>query len=259
MSCKIKSGIVQRGYLGLGWHMKSQMASPFSRRAWIRTAATAGGVSLIGLSGAGHGWAEETERKLSKWEPEIAAYEKADRENPPAQGGILFIGSSGIRLWKTLAADFPGYPVLNRGFGGSEIADSTAFAERIIFPYAPKQIFMRAGGNDIHNGKSPAQVFADYQAFVAKVHARLPETEIVYIGLSGTIARQTEIEAGNTLCAMIAQFAAGNPKLKYIDNTRMTLNAAGEVRADLLVDDKLHFNAAGYQLLAAAVRPFLKK
>src|SRR5258708_1728329 len=62
---------------------------------------------------------------FARWEKEIAAYEAADRENPPPKGGILFIGSSTIRLWKTLAQDFPEYKVINRGFGGSEIADST--------------------------------------------------------------------------------------------------------------------------------------
>ena len=89
---------------------------------------------------------------FEKWEKEIAAYEQADRTSPPPKGGLLFIGSSTIRLWKTLAQDFHQHRVINRGFGGSQIADSTHFAERIIFPYAPRMILLRAGGNDIHAG-----------------------------------------------------------------------------------------------------------
>ena len=88
-----------------------------------------------------------------KWEKEIAAFEQLDRTNPPPKGALLFIGSSTIRLWKTLAQDFPEHRVINRGFGGSEIVDAAHFAERIIFPYEPRMIFLRAGGNDIHAGR----------------------------------------------------------------------------------------------------------
>ena len=120
-------------------------------------------------------------RDYAKWEKEVAAYEAADRKSPPPKGGILFIGSSTIRLWKTLAEDFPDHKVINRGFGGTEIVDSTHFADRLIFPHEPKQIFLRAGGNDIHAGRLPREVAADFAEFVRVVHARLPRTEILYI------------------------------------------------------------------------------
>jgi hypothetical protein len=107
-----------------------------------------------------------------------------DRTNPPPKGALLFIGSSTIRLWKTLAQDFPEQRVINRGFGGSEIVDSTYFAERVIFPYKPRMVLLRGGGNDVHAGKSPEQVFADFKEFVAKIHSKLPETDIVFISLS---------------------------------------------------------------------------
>src|SRR5438046_721802 len=113
---------------------------------------------------------------FAKWEPEIAAYEAADRANPPPKGAILFIGSSTIRLWTTLQQDFSRHKVINRGFGGSEIADSTHFADRIVFPYEPKQIFLRAGNNDIHNGRLPGEVAADFADFARTVHERLPRT-----------------------------------------------------------------------------------
>lgn len=135
-----------------------------------------------------------TTREYGKWEKEVAAYEKADRESPPPKGGILFVGSSTIRLWKTLVTDFPGHKVINRGFGGTEIVDSTHFADRLIFPHEPKQIFLRAGGNDIHAGRLPKEVAADFIEFVGVVHARLPKTEIYFIALSPALrdgARET--------------------------------------------------------------------
>src|SRR5688572_15841124 len=88
----------------------------------------------------------------ARWESQIAQYEEQDRTNPPAKGGIVFTGSSTIRGWKSLANDLPEHHVMNRGFGGSQIADATHFADRIIFPYAPRMVVIRAGGNDIHSG-----------------------------------------------------------------------------------------------------------
>src|SRR5213083_239756 len=113
-----------------------------------------------------------------RFHDEIEAFARSDRTNPPPQGAVLFIGSSSIRLWKTLAEDFPRHQVINRGFGGSQIIDSVNYAERIVLPYKPRLIVLYAGGNDLNDGKPPQQVFADYQAFVTKVHARLPDTRI---------------------------------------------------------------------------------
>src|ERR1700722_7316573 len=117
------------------------------------------------------------------WEPEIHAFEMHDQTNPPPQNAVLFVGSSTIRKWTTLAKDFPGVQVINRGFGGSRIADSTALAERIIFPYEPRTIVFYAGDNDLAEGRTPEQVAADYQAFVQTVRARLPETRIAFISI----------------------------------------------------------------------------
>lgn len=210
-------------------------------------------------SSAGSSPAAAATRNFAQWEKEIAAYEQMDRTNPPPQGALLFIGSSTIRLWKTLAEDFSKHRVINRGFGGSQIVDATHFAERIIFPYAPRVIFLRAGGNDIHAGKSPAEVFADFKAFVAKIQARLPQTEIVFIGLSPSIARWSETEQTKMLNTMVKEYVARTPRLKYIETYDTVLGADGQPRPELFVEDKLHFNAAGYKLLAERVRPYLPK
>jgi lysophospholipase L1-like esterase len=195
----------------------------------------------------------------SRWEKDIAAFEAMDRTSPPPKGGVLFIGSSTIRLWKTLATDFPNHQVINRGFGGSHIADSTNFAERIIFPYEPRMIFLRAGGNDIHAGKSPEQVFEDYKAFVAKVHARLPKTPIVYITACPTPSRWADWDKTSKLHALIKAYTRWRSYLKFVDTDDMTLGANGLPREDLFVKDRLHLNAEGYLLLADRVRPALPK
>jgi lysophospholipase L1-like esterase len=195
----------------------------------------------------------------SRWEKDIAAYEAQDKANPPAKGQIVFIGSSTIRRWNTLAQDFPDHQVLNRGFGGSQIADAAHFADRIVIPYQPRAVFLRAGGNDLNAGKSAEQVFEDFKQFVAKIHAKLPQTEIVYISLSPSIARWRQADKEKALNEMVKGFVAGQPKLKYIETYDMVLGGDGQPRAELFVEDKLHFNAEGYKLLADRLRPHLAK
>jgi len=180
-----------------------------------------------------------------------------DRTNPPPKGAILFIGSSTIRLWRTLAKDCPDHRVINRGFGGSAILDATHFADRIIFPYAPKMIFLRSGSNDLWGGRPPEKVFEDFQAFVAAVHAKLPETEIVYTSISPTLARLKQRDQEKRLNTLIEEYTRGKPLLKYVETAPMVLGADDLPRAELFMADKLHFNAAGYALLAEVVRPFL--
>ena len=202
---------------------------------------------------------EEKAHDFAKWEKAIAAFEQADKANPPPQNAILFIGSSTIVRWGTLAADFPEHKVINRGFGGNQIIDSTHYAERMIFPYKPRQIFLRAGGNDLNAGKSPEQVFGDFKDFVAKVQAKLPETEIVYISVAHTPKRWNLAEKEKAFNAMVKEYIGQKPRLKYIETGDMALGADGKPREELFVEDKLHINAEGYKILTERVRPFLAK
>jgi len=194
----------------------------------------------------------------AKWEKDVAAFEAADKTSPPPKNAILFVGSSTIVRWKTLPQDFPKFPIVNRGFGGNEIADSTYYADRIIIPYRPRRILLRAGGNDLHNGKTPEQVLADFKAFVAKIHARLPETEIVFISLAPSIARWDERDAARKLNALVADYVNRTPRVQYIDAYNISLDAKGQPRPELFVEDKLHFSPEGYKLLIERVRPYVR-
>jgi lysophospholipase L1-like esterase len=197
-------------------------------------------------------------RDFSQWEKDIAAFEAADRTNPPPRDAILFVGSSTIVRWTTLQEDFPNQRVINRGFGGNQIVDSTHFADRMIVPYRPRMIFLRAGGNDLHAGKTPEQVFQDFKDFVATIHAKLPNTEIVYISLAPSIARWEEREATKTLNALVKDYVKTGRQLKYIETYDTTLDATGQPRPELFVEDKLHFSPEGYKLLIERVKPFVK-
>ncbi len=132
--------------------------------------------------------AEPQKHDPTRWESTIEKFEAQDKASPPPTGGALFIGSSSIRKWN-LDKTFPDRKdTINRGFGGSQMADSAHYADRIAIPYKPRVIVVYAGDNDIAAGKSPQTVLADYQAFVKKIHAALPNTRIVYIAIKPSIA-----------------------------------------------------------------------
>ncbi len=157
-----------------------------------------------------------------------------------------------------MAEDLPNHKVLNRGFGGSQIVDATHFADRIIIPYKPKMVLIRAGGNDIFAGKSPEQTFQDFKDFVTKIHSKLPKTEVVYIALSPSVARWNNANKEKSLNQMVLEFTKKSKRVKYLDDYDVSLGADGKPRPELFIEDKLHFNAEGNELFAARVRKFLK-
>jgi lysophospholipase L1-like esterase len=193
----------------------------------------------------------------AQWERDIQAFEMADKTNPPPAGAILFVGSSSILMWKSLAHDFAGLPVINRGFGGSQMADSLFYADRIVLPCRPRQVVVYAGDNDLAAGKTPEQILNDFEAFVAKVHRALPETRVAYIAVKPSPSRWKLVERMRETNRLIAQFARANPGLDFIDVFTPMLGSDGQPRPELFAADKLHLNEKGYQLWTATVRPFL--
>jgi lysophospholipase L1-like esterase len=167
------------------------------------------------------------------------------------------VGSSSIRLWK-LGESFPGIEAINRGFGGSELADSVRYADRIVIAYRPKLVVLYAGDNDLAAGKTPERVAADFKQFVAKVHAALPKTRILYIGIKPSLSRWKLIDKIRDTNRRIKALAATDARLVFIDGEQSVLGPDGKPRPELFQPDGLHLNAAGYRVWAELVRPHLK-
>ncbi|MDP3069597.1 MAG: SGNH/GDSL hydrolase family protein [Opitutaceae bacterium] len=194
----------------------------------------------------------------AKWTAAIDKFTQADATRAPAPGGIVFVGSSSIVKWTTLTEDFPGLPVINRGFGGSELEDSLFYADRIVLPYRPRTVVLYAGDNDLNAGKTPERVHADFRAFVAKIHAALPKTKIVFIAIKPSPSRWKNIATIRAANALIAADCAKDPRLAYADIFTPMLGADGQPRPELFVKDMLHINAAGYALWQPVLAPLLK-
>jgi lysophospholipase L1-like esterase len=193
-----------------------------------------------------------------KWAAAIDKFTQADAANPPARDGVVFIGSSSIVKWDSLAQDFPGVKVINRGFGGSELADSVYYADRVVIPYQPRMVVLYAGDNDLNAGKTPETVLADFKAFAAKIHTALPKTRIVYIAIKPSPSRWKIKDKVTRANALIAAECAKDKRFAFADIYTPMLNAQGEPRPELFVKDMLHMNAAGYAVWKPVVAPLLK-
>ena len=193
----------------------------------------------------------------STWEASIEAYEASDAQSPPALGSVVFVGSSSILLWDTLTGDMAPMPVLNRGFGGSVIANVTHFANRIVLPYEPSAIVLYAGDNDIAFGLSADCTFEDFEAFVEHIHAVAPGTPIYFISIKPSPSRAqlwSEMERANGL---VEARTTTNPALHFINVSEAMLDQQGQPIPELFGEDGLHMSAAGYQLWTSIVRPRL--
>ena len=194
----------------------------------------------------------------AKWEPNIAKFEKQDETAPPAKGGIVFVGSSSIVGWK-LDQAFPNLSAINRGFGGSQLADSVYYADRVVTKYEPKIVVLYAGDNDLKGGKKPEQIAADFDEFVERVHAKLPETKIIYVAVKPSIARWNLIEQVRATNKLIADACAKDAeRLVFLDIQPLMYADNGEPDPALFVADGLHLSAEGYARWNKLLLPHLK-
>ncbi len=218
------------------------------------------GTCLLILAAAGvAAFAADDKSPSERWEGAVKSFAAADRKNPPPQNAILFIGSSSVARWKSLARDFPEYQVINRGFGGSQIADAVYYADRIVIPYRPRMIVLRSGNNDINAGKSPEQVFEDFKGFVAKVRAKLPGTRIVFISINPCPLRWANFSKESNANQLIRAYCTPARNLDYVDIVPGMLGPDGKPRPELYVSDRLHPNADGYKIWVDKLRRHLAK
>jgi lysophospholipase L1-like esterase len=200
---------------------------------------------------------EKKEAQSSRWEKTIEAFEKSDQAKPPPRNAILFVGSSTIRLWKVEKA-FPNLEVINRGFGGSQIADVVQYTPRIVVKYQPRLIVFFAGDNDLAAGKTPERVRDDFKAFVEAVRKDLPKTQVLFLSIKPSVARWKLFEQQQKANALIETYCSGMSGVSYIDMVKPMLGSDGKPRAELFVKDGLHLNEEGYKVWGEIVKPLLK-
>jgi lysophospholipase L1-like esterase len=196
--------------------------------------------------------------QADRWEKAIQQIEARDRKNPPPKGEILLCGSSSARGWD-VKKYFPDLKVTNRGFGGSQIHDSTQYAHRIILPHEPRIIMLYAGDNDIASGKTPETVFENFKLFEKKIHDALPKARIVYIAIKPSISRWKLVDKMRAANKLIAEHCKTSPLLDYADIDTPMIGDDGKPKKELFVKDGLHLSREGYTLWTSIVTPLLTK
>lgn len=196
---------------------------------------------------------------LNFWEFSIRKFEAADRVNPPKTGVIVFTGSSSINFWHTLAEDMKPLEVINRGFGGSQIAQVNHYAGRIVIRYRPRAVVLYAGENDLSWpwSKSPEIVLNDFQQFVQIIHSQLPETWIYYVSMKPSPSRHRNWPTVERTNKLIEEYCRTQDRVQYIDVSRAMLDEQGRPRTELFRWDGLHMNSWGYFLWTSIVKPVL--
>jgi lysophospholipase L1-like esterase len=196
-----------------------------------------------------------------KYEKAVASYEAKDQESPPADGGIMCIGSSTFTRWKTLTEDLAPLPVYNRAFGGSTTADVLRAAPRLVLPRKPKVVVYYCGDNDLSNpdkddAVATAKGFTD---FVTTVRSALPQTRFVYVSIKPSPKRVASWANAQAAHAAVKARCEQDPMLAFVDIAPAILDAQGQPRAELFVEDRLHLNAEGYRGITALIKPVVER
>ena len=195
---------------------------------------------------------------FSAWRPDLDGFASADKLRRPEQGGVLFVGSSTIRLWRNLAQDFRQQPVIiNRGFGGSTLAACNFFAKELVVQYRPAQVLVYAGDNDLTMGRTPQDVLDSFRRFTETVRGELPGARISFISIKPSPSRKALLLAIQQTNRLIAGYLEKLPNAQYIDTHTAMLTAKGDIRPELFQPDMLHLNDAGYALWQGIIAPHL--
>ena len=225
-----------------------------TRSAWTARARWLVVLAALGVAGVANA---QPDMSVHRFENNVRLYEAADKTNPPPRNAILLAGDSQFYRWKTVAEDLPGYSVINRGIDSFQTSDLVYFADRLVLPYQARLIVLHIGGNDVHGGKSPERVLADFKALVAKIRAVQPTVPIAFSSLTPGPGRREEFGRRKETNRVIKNYIATQPGLLFIDLWDAMLTPDGNPREDLWVADGVHPNHAGYLLRVKIMLPIL--
>ncbi|GAB4091141.1 SGNH/GDSL hydrolase family protein [Flaviaesturariibacter terrae] len=190
---------------------------------------------------------------------DILAFKKADSATPPPAQPILLIGSSSFTRWTDVQAAFPGFPILNRAFGGSTLPDVSRYFYDVVAPYNPKQVLIYCGENDLASKDSitAGEALLRVKTLFAQLRAYLPGARISYVSIKPSPVRasiQPKVQAANKA---IRKFIRRQKNADFIDVYGAMLDAGGHMREELYVGDRLHMKPEGYAIWQRIIAPYL--
>lgn len=193
----------------------------------------------------------------SRWAKAMAAFAHEDEVSPNAPGGVVFVGSSSIRLWKTLEPDMAPVRIIQRGFGGAKLFDAIYWSELLVSKHRPELVVVFCGTNDLvgDDAKTAVEVRDLFRRFVARLRWFDDDLPICHIAITPTLARERWIERVHEANRLIRADCEADPNLEFIDPTPDLLDANGRPDPKWFVRDRLHLNARGYEVWTRLIRP----
>ncbi|GAB2538273.1 GDSL-type esterase/lipase family protein [Rufibacter soli] len=190
---------------------------------------------------------------------DIIGFKKQDAIQTPPSNPILFVGSSSFTRWKNLQESFPGYPVVNRGFGGSTLVDVIKYTYDIILPYQPKQVVIYCGENDLASADSitAEEAVQRFKTLFGMIRTNLPATRISFVSIKPSPSRasiQEKVKAANK---DIKRFLKKQKNTDFIDVYKPMLDPNGNMREELYVKDRLHMQPEGYAIWQKVITSYL--
>jgi lysophospholipase L1-like esterase len=190
---------------------------------------------------------------------EIQQFKKQDSAHFPPKNAILFVGSSSFRLWTGLDQYFPGYPIINRGFGGSSIPDLILYAGDIILPYHPKQIVIYCGDNDFESSDtvSSQTVYDHFLQLFTLIRSKMPSVNLVFVSIKPSPSRASKMSRAEQTNERIKKYLATKKNTAFVDVFHPMLDPSGRPKSEIFRPDSLHMNAKGYAIWQRQIKPVL--
>jgi len=192
---------------------------------------------------------------------DIQQFRKQDSVQPPPSNAILFVGSSSFTRWTDVQNYFPGYTIINRGFGGSTLVDVLHYEEDVIFKYNPKQILIYCGENDFASSDTitPTTVFNRFKTLFSEIRTVYPKVPIAYISMKPSPSRWNLRDKFMTGNHLIENYLKKQKNAQFISVWKPMLGSDGKPKKELFVEDNLHMNAQGYAIWQKIIQPTLVK
>ena len=192
---------------------------------------------------------------------DIQAFKKQDSAGFPPKNAILFIGSSSFTRWTDVQQYFPGYPIINRGFGGSTLPDQLRYMNDIVFPYQPKQIVVYCGENDLASSDTVTarMVYDRFRQLFDRIRSKWPRVHIVFISIKPSPSRQLLMGRMREANELIRHFLKTKRRTGYVDVYKAMIDDEGKPVAGLFGNDNLHMNKDGYAIWQRLLQPYLQK
>jgi lysophospholipase L1-like esterase len=190
---------------------------------------------------------------------DIQAFRHQDSVQAPPQHAILFVGSSSFTKWTDVQNYFPGYSIINRGFGGSSLPDVIRYENDVIFKYKPKQIVMYCGENDLAGSDSVTaqMVFERFKKLFTDIRKKFPNVPFVYISLKPSPSRWQLREKMIAANNQIETYLAKKKNTVFVDVFHKMLGPDGTPIKEIYEEDNLHMNAKGYNIWKKEIQPNL--